>query len=79
MANLYNVNKRDFKKVQFLNFDLSEKAYTCYSESSIEFYQSKTNGLYYLIDCGTAEEVGNLQDVNKTLELWFDEWNNDEE
>ena len=32
MANLYNANKRDFEKVQFLNFDLSEKAYTCYSE-----------------------------------------------
>ena len=68
MTRLYNVSKRDFKRVQFMLYDLSKEAFEAYSGNTLDIFQSKENDRYYFIDCGTAEEIGTLEDVNAYFE-----------
>lgn len=78
---LYNINQNQFKKKEFRPHELSKKAFEYYSsESCIDYFElEETNKTtYWFIDCGTAEEIGTLSEVNAYFEAMQEEFEEEE-
>lgn len=68
------INIRNMKKVNLYNL-LTDKAKDIYINSSFEFYEK--NGIFYEVDNSTEShgiEIGNINDVNKWLESFYENY-----
>ena len=59
------------KRVEFREYDLTEKAFEVYSNSDFAFWKDRT-GKYYVADNQKADphELGTIDDVNDFLEAF---------
>lgn len=67
------MSKANLKQHEFTPYDLTNKAYGVYSDSSFTFY-CDSKGNYYYADNPNSNpmELGNINKVNQFLESWAD-------
>lgn len=61
--------KKSYKKIQFMPYELSEKAFEIYSNSDFTFYKYIDDDCYLCAENNTAfpYEIGTLKDVEEYL------------
>lgn len=67
------MSKANLKRYEFTPYDLTNKAFGVYSDSSFAFY-CDSKGTYHYSDNPKSEkmELGDINKVNQFLESWAD-------